>query len=91
MQCAARWERIDFLHLDIDAQREDDARLWLREYANRCRAIAVGHVHHPGFRLAPLIAELAAKDQWQVFEYSGNLAGWVVLARRGEAGPEDEG
>ncbi len=26
MTCAARWERIDLLHVDIDPQCEDDAR-----------------------------------------------------------------
>jgi hypothetical protein len=91
MKCAARWERIDLLHVDIDRQCEDDARRWLREYANRCRAIAVHHAHHPGFRLGPVIAELAATDQWEVFEYSGNVAGWTVLARRGESCPGDDG
>ena len=90
MRCAARWERIDMLHLDIDPQREDDARRWLKEYANRCRSIAVFHSHHPGFRLGPVIAELAATEQWQSFEYRGNLAGWTVLAGRGEACPDDE-
>ena len=88
---AARWERIDLLHVDIDSQCEGDARRWLAEYANRCRAIAVCHTHHPGYRLGPVIAELAATDQWQVFEYRGNLGGWTVLARRGEPCPDDDG
>ncbi len=63
---------------------------WLREYANRCRAIAVHHTHHPGFRLGPVIAELAATGQWRVFEYRGNLAGWTVLARPGEPCPTED-
>ena len=89
MKCAARWERIDLLHVDMEPGCEDDARRWLKEYANRCRAIAVHHAHHPAFRLGPVIAELAATDQWQVFEYSGNLAGWTVLARCGESCPDE--
>ena len=90
IKCALRWERIDLLHIDVDPQRADNARRWLREYANRCRAIAVHHAHHPGFGLGPVIAELATTEQWQVFEYSGNLAGWAVLARQGEVGPDDK-
>jgi hypothetical protein len=89
MKCAARWERIDLLHLDIEPECQDVARRWLKEYANRCHAIAVHHAHHPAFRLGPVIAELAATDQWQLFEYSGNLAGWTVLVRRSESCPDD--
>ena len=66
------------------------ARRWLAEYAGRCRAIAVHHTHHPGFRLGPVIAELAATDPRQVFEYRGNLAGWIVLVPPGETCPNDD-
>ena len=39
LKVAGRWERIDLLHVDIDPQREDDARKWLGRI---CRAVP-GH------------------------------------------------
>jgi hypothetical protein len=91
MDVASQWERIDLLHVDIDPHCEGDARKWLGAYAGRCRAIAVHDTHHPGFRLGPVIAELAKAGGWRVFEYRGNLAGWTVLARPGEPCPGDDG
>ena len=87
LEVAGQWERIDLLHVDIDPQREDDLRRWLAEYAVRCRAIAVCNSHHPGFRLGPIIAALAATGRWEVYEYRGNLAGWTILVRPGESVP----
>jgi hypothetical protein len=91
IQAAPQWDRIDLLHIDIDLHCEGDARRWLAEYASRCRAIAVHHSHHPGYRLRPVIAELAATGGWDVYEYRGNLGGWTVLTRRGESCPDDDG
>jgi hypothetical protein len=84
MEVSHRWERVDLLHVDVDAQCEDVARKWLRDYAGKCRAIAIHHSQHPGFRLGPVIAELVGAGQWRVFEYRGNFAGWSVLVRPGE-------
>jgi hypothetical protein len=90
MAVVERWERIDLLHVDIDPHREDDARRWLESYAPRCRAIAVHDRHHPRFHLSPVIAELANRGRWQVFEYRGDPSGWTVLIRPGEPCPSKD-
>jgi GT2 family glycosyltransferase len=89
LEVGGRWDRIDLLHVDIDAHREDEARRWLEAYHARCRAIAIHDSHHPRFKLGPIIAGLAAAGDRRVFEYRGNAAGWTVLVRPGEPCPED--
>jgi GT2 family glycosyltransferase len=88
-QVADRWTAIDFLHVDIDPHQHDLARQWLHCYAGRCRVVAVHDTHHPVFRLAPVVRDLAATGAWEVFEYRGNVPGWPVLARIGEPHPAE--
>ncbi len=90
MAVVDRWERIDLLHVDIDAHCEDDARRWLGAYAGRCRAVAVANTHHPRSLLGPIIIEVIAAGGWQAHEYREGTSGWTVLVRPGEPCPIED-
>jgi tetratricopeptide (TPR) repeat protein len=89
LEAAGRWEAIDFLHVDPDANQLDGPRAWLAAYAPKTRAIALRHSHHPVFAAGRLVRELAASGAWRAFEYRGPDGGWTVLARAGVPEPDE--
>jgi O-methyltransferase len=89
---ASRWDAIDLLHVEVDANTGELPRHWLDLYASRCRAIALAGTHHPSFGTSAAARHLATSGDWQVFEYRAGFCGWTVLVRHGpNAAPPSQG
>ena len=88
---AERFDAIDFLHIDVDANTIDLPSHWLAVFAPKARVVALHDTHHPLYRTGAAAKALAAEGGWRAFEYWDGRTGWTVLARDGVPTPHDEG